>query len=875
MTAFGLDWLQKQFAYASSIAAAGPVIKASGERYGNASCHLSMALHNVLETTDAGRVAMESLRALVEAVGSAVPLTVASGMRTLVAEMPVLLDVELVRGPNGVYDLPQIIATAYYARVATASFGTVEVSIYKRFLVHMQWLLLNLSSAWLKKSEPLTALAANAVIDAGAVAVDSTGVPKPFALPPRLQSRMAAMGRDLMPTPISLIAAVGVAVRTPVGRAPLGHFVRGIHAALVAEPGRSELTSAARMQLQYLVHMRHFLSDASDRLVTAVMPCDRVPIVAPWYASVVLSARTYAHVLAIELGTQEKPSQNLESAVDFTLFSLLTMADATTAQTLRVPAPTELLFRARSKSMYLCGPEQDGAWWVLLRATLSAISVDDAGVVADKLVLCAPQLPDETRTVAMFCVLMHTQAGMAIVGRRTSADRSLDSFPVAALISRSKDPAYGQTPLDMLMTTFSGTCDLHSLASDDLAFAGVERQEHAWVNELSLRREVDDGYQGPSTNGSVAALRPDVVSAFCGAMHAIGLDWISALRAGTTTDDFTAAEMTASLMRTSAAHAAVHCGEWLTMAFEFACELERWIRSSREEPPLIASPISPDRDIAAHTNDVLKDEAFLRLHFCMLGERALHSARDGGMWAAGNHLVMVAWMACRTMGSSISGSEPYEVRVFARAITPHTIAEGPSNEGAKLLTHDWRRSVEARGDDSVVECARQFERALHSSNVQRIYERSQRMQESQNALNVLDAEEGKETSVALEPEPWPAMPSIPRHSNYRHRMAEMASGPSCLDASTVPALDDMTDVALERLRAATQDEAMHSSLLMCVPPFAHGCAVGVVGMACTADDIRRVGDRFKTGTLRSQRVPGKLDFLERLIKLHENIEVQA
>ena len=52
------------------------------------------------------------------------------------------------------------------------------------------------------------------------------------------------------------------------------------------------------------------------------------------------------------------------------------------------------------------------------------------------------------------------------------------------------------------------------------------------------------------------------------------------------------------------------------------------------------------------------------------------------------------------------------VRIFARAITTHTVrGTGPEASRAMLLTSDWRREVETRGWDSVVECARAFERA--------------------------------------------------------------------------------------------------------------------------------------------------------------------
>ena len=44
-----MRWLEQNLRFASGVAAAGPVVKASGERYASASTHLAMALHMVLD----------------------------------------------------------------------------------------------------------------------------------------------------------------------------------------------------------------------------------------------------------------------------------------------------------------------------------------------------------------------------------------------------------------------------------------------------------------------------------------------------------------------------------------------------------------------------------------------------------------------------------------------------------------------------------------------------------------------------------------------------------------------------------------------------------------------------------------------------------
>ena len=185
--------------------------------------------------------------------------------------------------------------------------------------------------------------------------------------------------------------------------------------------------------------------------------------------------------------------------------------------------------------------------------------------------------------------------------------------------------------------------------------------------------------------------------------------------------------MLGTLCRVAQSHATLHCAPWLSVAFALACALEEFYQAGDggglAEPPLIRSPQSVAID-AITAADVRKDEAWLRTHFCYLAEQALHSARVGGMWAAGAHLVLVAWVSTAPSAPNGPASRRTSdgVRLFARAITPHTVRD-VDNEAvdARLLTPDWRRSVEAHGWDSVVECAREFERALHARNVRALW----------------------------------------------------------------------------------------------------------------------------------------------------------
>ena len=114
--------------------------------------------------------------------------------------------------------------------------------------------------------------------------------------------------------------------------------------------------------------------------------------------------------------------------------------DVPTARRPLALRPMRALFSARSKSMYTCAPTQSGPWWVLLRATLSALTIDAGGRPGQKLLVVARTMPHVARNVAMLCVLMHTQTGMRVVGTRTDRKaaraRQLSRLPRSSRASR-------------------------------------------------------------------------------------------------------------------------------------------------------------------------------------------------------------------------------------------------------------------------------------------------------------------------------------------------------------------------------------------------------------------------------------------------------
>lgn len=790
-------WLQNTLIGTCAIAnAAVPSRNDGDEKYGSASTHLAMVMHDYL----ADDAHLQQLGSFVHAVAGA-PASAACALKRLLLQAPVFASPGTFAVPNGMFDVPQILATAYFGRTADAAFSAEAGTPYRQFLSRMQWLLVRVQD-----------LACRAELDTIEAVIDhaTTG---DFALEPRILQRVENAGRDLMPTPAGVIAAVGVAVSTsdvayPLGNARMINFVNGIDAALWSSARTFAHPGSATKQTLYLVHMRNFLADASQRLAQAVLPCDRVPVIAPWYANIVLGARTYAACVAHAL--TRSTSSPIRSSADFTLFSLLAMADGAGDA---VPSPTRSLFSARSKSMYLRTDKQDGAWWVLLRATLSGAPLADAARVAERLVAVPETHEQLAKTASLLCVLMHTQAGMAIVGHKVRSCNGTDEYPVAKRLVHVVDPVHRQNAIDIVMSTYTGTCDLNRLASDDLAFTDIARQQEAWTRELTLRVQTGVlpamGYETPTqvSNDGVAV-------DFCRALRSVGMEWVSLLRgrasplwsAGADSDDATAAtdarlgDGIRSLRRMGTSPAALHCEEWLRAAFDIAKELEAYEQDREGGRPLIKSPIAYASPMALGSRAAARDdEAYLRLHFRMQAENALHNSRHAGMWVPGHHMVICAWLSTPTTAFEKT------VSVFARALTPHSLSDATSQ--ALLLTPEWREEVEQRGHDSVVDAALEFERAL----AQYVHT------------------EGA-TVVAL-----------PRHSARRARDAAIAEGPSRFDPTMVPALDAPTAAALAPVREAAADAKQGDRVMISATRFDHGVSTCIVSMPLH-DDARSPPD---------------------------------
>jgi hypothetical protein len=248
-------------------------------------------------------------------------------------------------------------------------------------------------------------------------------------------------------------------------------------------------------------------------------------------------------------------------------------------------------------------------------------------------------------------------------------------------------------------------------------------------------------------------------------------------------------------------------------------------RESAGEPALIGSPIDHTSPSAVNTKaDALKDEAYLRSHFRMQAEHALHNARRGGLWAPDNTLVLAAWM------STSDG-----VKLFARMLTEQDTA-------ARLFRPGWREEVERSGADSIVDCALEFERALHARNVQ----------------------------AAAEGGP---MPSISKHSSLRSRAAAISNGPLRFQESVVAPLDEKTRMAIGRLHEMSGNLVAHDKIQVSAIPFMHGCSVAVVALPPPEAVAATLAE--KQSRLVEQRWPGRSVLMQRLAQFKDKARAGA
>lgn len=803
--AYGLDWLNKLLLSASDASRDGIRLKASGERYAAASMRAALELHEALKD--------EGKRASFDGAIAQIVANPQVAIPQFVSEVPFMLDAERFSAPNGMFDLPHILVASYFAPRASSGF---DVDTHVLLLKWLSIVLIRVQTGFLTREMDGQEKRAAFITRLSTVTSE--------VMDARLKDRYEKTGRDLLPSPAAVIAVLGSdPMRAIADNSGFYVMVSALHGKLWTQSGNEAIwgpggfgNDETAMFVQYQWHMRVFLCDAAERLALSLLTCDRVPIVAPWYAMTILAARAYS--MAVYSGLK---GQVPADPVQYTAFSLVAMAAGD--PTGKIWSPARTLFDAGTKSMYLRTEAQDGPYWVLLRATLSGIDTKQATGVAKMLCAINGANPAVCATAVMLCALMRTQTAMVIFSYRESKSSDKDdlaSYTLASMAAALVDGVRGQSVFDLVMCTVSGTLDLEFLASDDLALNNAQRAITTWRSGIGAanREQSDTGHAS-------------VVEDWCACMTAIGIKWYKVLHQGESLPTvfatrymrpITRAECRDSLDRVASSHASINHGSWLAMAFKFACIAE----SNVTGPPLIKSHIDLSAiGSRAIGSDLVADHAWLRLNLRHQAEQVLHSGRRGGMFTAGNHLVLVAWVTVPVSPEM----ENNGVRIFARALTPHTV----SNPYGVLYDDAWHKDGSRRGDDSIVAAAIEFERAMQEHNNN---ERSTLYVKREEGRAAGVAAAGKETdSKPTEP----LLPFLPTTTRAKHLAGGYIEGPSRFNQSIVLPLDEHTDDALQRFRMAAAKPHMADTLFVCQTPYEHGVSVALVSSPAEIEEDLR------------------------------------
>lgn len=827
---FDLGWLNSLLLEASSVSRTGFKLKASGERCAAASMRAALELHEALQD--------ETHRSSFDSAMGAVLTNPLVSMPEFVRSVPFMLDAESFSAPNGMFDIPSIFSTVYFVRRSGPSVDMRQIVERHRTLVrYFCAVLIKVQVGFLDSS-----------IETNREAfIQSLEDVETFDMPESLKLRYEETGKDLLPSLASVIAVLGGdPMATVVGNAKFHRFVAAVDTDMWLRSGSTKIWPEGHekpedeMMVRYLWHARIFLSDAADRLALAVLTCDRVPIVAPWYAMLILSARAYAMSLYAAV------SKQAPDPVKFTAFSLVAMAVGDPAE--KLPAPTSTLFNAGTKNMYQRSEGQDGPYWALLRATLSGISPVQARDVARMLVAVNDTNPSVFTTTAMLCALMRTQTGMIIFSYKPNdalervVDK-LEAYPFASKAALMVDAVRGQNVFDFVTCTMSATLDLEMLASDDLAFMTPQRIVAAWRDGCGAADAI-----------ATDAPRMDIVNGWLAAMAAVGAHWVQRLNEGiqpapqvfnASVRSITATEMKDSLDRAAASQASTNHGQWLALCFKLACMIEE-----TQSLPLITTNINLATGGALGT-DITADNAWLRLNFRYQTEQVLHSGRMGGLFTPGNHLVLVAWVVVPMERPDDNG-----IRVFSRAITSHTVATA-----SQLLSDKWYKAIERRGDDSIVATAIEFERALHDRNVA----------EKEKNWPARERVRKKALGEASKAVSGPSLPMMYTSSRASQLAGAIVEGVDKFNGVT--SLDDVTTSALFRFRKATGDRLLADSILICQTPFEQGLSLALIASPATTNEDTRPACDAQLGVpefITSEK--SRLDLLSKLRKFQGSIK---
>lgn len=198
-------------------------------------------------------------------------------------------------------------------------------------------------------------------------------------------------------------------------------------------------------QVQFVTHMRYFLSDATTIMNEKLLRFDGNAVAGYKYDDTMRSARRYAFCLATVLDPD-----NVVTEYDFCVFALEALATKTHGF---FGCCVRSLFATDTFSAYFPTGLQDPAVWMLLRAVCSSDSFMAWSVVER----IQKQVPSALAAVGFMMLLVRTPFATDVLTVGYVDECGLT--PCFAAMLNAVDPYKQRTPVDIVMATQSGSSD--------------------------------------------------------------------------------------------------------------------------------------------------------------------------------------------------------------------------------------------------------------------------------------------------------------------------------------------------------------------------------------------------------------------------------
>ena len=605
----GLKVVCEKLKDAHKAAENGCTIRSGGAKYGNASVHFAMLLRDELSRSASGE-----LGTFEDQIGELMwgftgdAFANCGYCRAVIAAGNELCMAPYLTGTTGVPDLGSILcAVAYRSEKwkqeigkSVGSFDPEAESVRGRYksayadaMRRFQTLLAVIQYQWVTNNdfvdtpETLRLDAARKLVDGELERLTfrgSCGMDDDEAVPNVVRDNIRTMKGHIMPTPAAVVALVGAKGGLQIQTAyKLKRFVQDVHALLLEEPDVVQYKKIAEEEKTnsfYLnLHLRYFLWNVAPQLSLAMVRCDRIPALGPWYAYIILAVRAYALAGAIgiltplavdpdsgerkdatrfklepsELKVDGMEDEWLKLEVECTYWLLRILALPARSTLLRMPSALESLLSPQTRSSYEPLPGQDGAYWVLLRAVLSGQRTKTSKLTAMYIMNKKKHTDAMVARFAALLLLMRTRASVVMllvdvgatdedpikdpISRDEIKSRRLSSmFKKLAFVTMPPGIGAGeagvadQSVFEMITTFVSGSSDLEFLTSKRAVFIDNEIMKLVAEEELSIRSaqtkpawpetDFEDEYSG----------KEDFHQLFVDQFYLVAKEWIKTCR---------------------------------------------------------------------------------------------------------------------------------------------------------------------------------------------------------------------------------------------------------------------------------------------------------------------------------------------------------